>query len=279
MRDRLITADQLRTSAWLRLRQDVYADARLERDHRLACQAMALRLPEGIVIAGTSAAYLHGVEFAAGFTDPVHVIVPPPIRAGGQRGVRLHVVAPRPGDTLVGGSAFRCTTPARTAWDLASWQPVDQAVSIIDALLGRDLVVIEQLDRLVAERTHERGSRLAARAFGLADGRAQSPAESLLRVRLVLAGLPRPKVQHPVRLESGRLVHPDLAWPEFMVAVEYDGHWHADVNQLHLDRRRLNGLINAGWLVLHVTSQRMYRDFGAVVREVRAALAQRGWRS
>ncbi|WP_416902154.1 endonuclease domain-containing protein [Micromonospora echinospora] len=115
------------------------------------------------------------------------------------------------------------------------------------------------------------------RVFGLADAGAQSPPESHLRVRLVLAGLPRPVTQHPVRVPSGLVLHPDLAWPEFKVAVEYDGRWHADPEQLHRDRRRLNQLVGAGWLVLHVTGRRLRHDFAALLREIRAALASRGW--
>ena len=53
----------------------------------------------------------------------------------------------------------------------------------------------------------------AGLVFGLADGRAESPPESRLRVRLVLAGLPPPVSQHPVRLPNGAVAHPDLAWP------------------------------------------------------------------
>ena len=61
------------------------------------------------------------------------------------------------------------------------------------------------------------------------------------------------------------------------MAVEYDGQWHADAEQLHRDRRRLNQLVAAGWLVLHVTSQRLRHDFAGIVRETRAALLSRGW--
>ena len=113
----------------------------------------------------------------------------------------------------------------------------------------------------------------------LADATAQSPAESRLRVRLVLAGLPRPVGQHPVRVGGGRVLHPDLAWPRWRVAVEYAGLWHADVDQFHRDRRRLNMLVAAGWTVLHVTSRRMSADFPAVVTEIRTALFRAGWRS
>lgn len=93
----------------------------------------------------------------------------------------------------------------------------------------------------------------------------------------MLAGLPRPAPQHPVRLPNGAIYHPDLAWPEYRVAVEYDGHWHGTAEQLHRDRRRLNQLVGAGWIILHVTSQRLYGDFLGIVREARTALRSRGW--
>jgi len=100
----------------------------------------------------------------------------------------------------------------------------------------------------------------------------------VLRVRLVLGGLPKPVAQGEVRVASGLILHPDLAWHEWRVAVEYDGHWHADPDQLHRDRRRLNQLVIAGWTVLHVTSRRLQNDFPAFLREVKSALFARGWR-
>ncbi|MEU7618606.1 DUF559 domain-containing protein [Micromonospora rifamycinica] len=148
----------------------------------------------------------------------------------------------------------------------------------MDSLLGSGLTSPAALSEIARHFADRRGGRRARRVFDLADPAAQSPPESHLRVRLVLAGLPRPVVQHPARLPSGLLLHPDLAWPEFRVAVEYDGHWHTDPDQLHRDRRRLNQLVAAGWIVLHVTSRRLTDDFPGVVREVHAVLAQRGWR-
>ena len=91
VRDGLLTEHQLRSAAWVRLRHDIYADARLDRDHALACRAALLRLSPGVVIGGPSAAYLHGVEHAATFTDDVHILVPRPLRIGAQRGLRVHV--------------------------------------------------------------------------------------------------------------------------------------------------------------------------------------------
>ncbi|MFI9641608.1 hypothetical protein ACIG87_16335 [Micromonospora sp. NPDC051925] len=372
----LLTRHQLRGAAWLRLGHDVYADARLDRDHALICRAAVLRMPAGSVIAGPSAAYLHGVEHAAGFGDEVHVLVPRAARVGSQGattvtspggvrprsaggvrlgspgGIRVHSVAdaggpagprrppasdhhpeatpldlpgttrsdlPRtarsdlpqttrsdppqttrlglPGTTQPDRSAAiplglpAATTldpppmpispprssPALAAWETAAWLEPVRAVGIVDALLGGGLTSPAALAEIAQRFADRRGGRRASRVFALADPAAQSPPESHLRVRLVLAGLPRPVAQHPVRLPSGLVLHPDLAWPEFRVAVEYDGHWHTDPDQMHRDRRRLNQLVAAGWVVLHVTSRRLRGDFPAVLREVRDVLAQRGW--
>jgi len=46
----------------------------------------------------------------------------------------------------------------------------------------------------------------------------------------------------------------DLAYPELTVAIEYDGMWHGERRAFLDDRRRLNRLLAAGWVVLHVTA-------------------------
>ncbi|WBC12809.1 hypothetical protein O7600_16635 [Micromonospora sp. WMMA1998] len=319
----LLSRHQLRGASWVRLRQDVYADARLDRDHALACRAVLLRMPPGALIAGPSAACLHGVEHAADFTDDVHVLLPATVRADSQPGVRVHhapvastrdvLLAPagtalpagsraaastlpaaritsppgtgtspltdRPPDTpmILAGPPPR-TDPATCAWETAVWADPVKAVGVIDGLLRTGVVGRAQLAGEAARNAGRPGARRAAWVFGLTDGLAQSPPESHLRVRLMFAGLPRPAAQHPVRVSTALVLHPDLAWPEFRVAVEYDGQWHADPDRTHLDRRRLNQLVGAGWLVLHVTGRRLRTEFPALVREVRAALVARGWR-
>ncbi|MFI6131039.1 hypothetical protein [Micromonospora sp. NPDC051141] len=374
VRNGLLSRHHLRGASWLRLRQDVYADARLDRDHELACRAVLLRMPPGTLIAGPSAAYLHGVEHAATFTDDVHVLLPAAIRADSQPGVRVHhapVSSTRSGLLVPAGAATAPTStataptstatptrfgpmparaamstgtttrrgagrrlpavrppdavepgrppvrhrpprpagpttppgspagptgpqeltgppapagppprtaPAVCAWETAVWADPVRAVGILDGLLRIGVVSRSELAAEAARNAGRPGGRRASWIFGLTDGCAQSPPESHLRVRLMFAGLPRPAAQHPVRVSTGLVLHPDLAWPEFRVAVEYDGRWHADPDRMHLDRRRLNQLVEAGWLVLHATSQRLGREFPVLVREIRAALVARGWR-
>jgi hypothetical protein len=274
VRDGLLTPKALRGPGWTRLRYDVYADSRLEHDHELACRAAALMLPESAVIAGRSAAYLLGVEHAASFATPIHVIIPP--AAPRPRGhmvvhrteVEAHHIAQLPW--------ARQTDSVRTAWDLASWHDLAASVSVLDTMLGRGITNKPELLRMLAEHECRRGVRKARRAFGLADGRAQSPRESQMRVRLVLAGLPVPVPQFPVHLDSGLVLHPDVAWPDYKVGAEYDGRWHE--RALNLDRRRHNAIQCAGWRIVYLTSERMANDFRGFVREVRGELMARGWR-
>jgi hypothetical protein len=53
--------------------------------------------------------------------------------------------------------------------------------------------------------------------------------ETRLRLLFVEGGLPEPEVNQWVRLEDGTPVHqPDLSWPQWKVAADYDGVHHAD---------------------------------------------------
>ncbi|HCT76140.1 MAG TPA: hypothetical protein DGT23_05995 [Micromonosporaceae bacterium] len=275
IKDGILTPTQLRSTAWRRLRQDVYMDSRVDPDHEVMCRAVAMTLAGKLVFAGPSAAFLHGIKHAAGDRDKVHAIMSKAARLHRHQGMTLHQIDISDAE-LLSVRGLICTTPLRTAWDVATMLAPAEAVAIADALLAMRLVSKEELIALAASHRGRRGSQMAANVFDLADAGAQSAPESHLRVGLIRAGIPRPVTQHPV--PAGYIVlHPDMAWPEFLVALEYDGHWHADADQLHMDRARLNRLVGAGWTVLHVTSRRLYRDFDGVVAEVRAALMSRGW--
>ncbi|MEV1146817.1 hypothetical protein AB0I76_24615, partial [Micromonospora sp. NPDC049799] len=199
-------------------------------------------------------------------------------RIGPTAGLRIHrALVDR--TEIVERAGVTVTTPARTCWDVARWLDVVEAVVIIDALLAARLTTMEALREYALARAGQRGWRAMLRAVDLADAGAESPQESRTRVTLVLAGLPRPRTQWVVT-DRGRFVaRLDLAWPEFKVAVEYDGLWHDEPGQFHRDRRRLNRLQGDDWIVLHVTSKRLREDLDGFLAEVRAALRSRGHRA
>jgi very-short-patch-repair endonuclease len=275
----LLTKSELRSKAWRPLFRDIYADADLCISHRTRCTVVSRWLiPPGAAIAGRAAAALYGA-IGIGADEPVDVVVPTGTRVGPMAGLRVHS-ATLAGTDLSHLGGLTATTPERTCWDVASWLDVVEAVVVIDTLLAKNVVTVERLREYAIERAGARGWCRLMRAANLADPGAESPQESRVRVRLVLAGLPRPQTQHVVTANGRFIARLDLAWPEFKVAVEYDGLWHDDPDQFHQDRKRLNRLLGNDWIVLHVTARRLRDDFDGFAAEVRAALRSRTpWRS
>jgi very-short-patch-repair endonuclease len=269
----LLSKDDLRSRVWRKVFRGVYADATMPGSYRQRCLAAAwYLLPEQAAIAGRSAAWFYGVNLLRD-GDPVEAVTPPSARFGPVSGLTIHVADLPPDDVRTIGGVRR-TSPLRTCWDLALWLSVPDAVAYLDLILARGLVTMPALAAYARQRRGRRGWRKLLRAVELADPAAESVQESRLRVRLVLAGLPKPVSQHVIEKDDGTFAgRVDLAWPELRVAVEYDGQHHSDPDQIHLDRARLNRLVTTdGWIILHITSRRLRNDFGGFVAEVRSAM-------
>jgi hypothetical protein len=252
----------------------IYADASRDLGHRVRCTAAAaFLLPPGAAIAGRSAAHLYGAG-NPGTDDPVEVVVPP----GSQvrvNGIRAHYAAVSDGDRRRHDD-LAITTPERTCWDLAQWLDTVEAVVLIDQLLRARVVTVQAMEAYARARAGDRGWKRLLHVANLAEPGAESPPESRVRVRIVLAGLPRPVPQYVIDDHGRFLARVDLAWPEHRVAVEYDGLWHAgSAEQIHADRQRLNRLVGSDWVVLHVTSKRLRDDFDGFLDELRALLHSR----
>ncbi|NUO60848.1 MAG: hypothetical protein HOV71_08535 [Hamadaea sp.] len=274
IREGLLTRGQLTSSAWRRLFRDVYVHRTAEIDHRGLCVAAVRHVLPSAVVTGASAAYLYGVRLV-GPTDPVEVLTPAP--HGPVQGIRLHHGPLDPGDH-VEIDGLRVATPVRAVWDLVRHRDLADAVRFVDPLLRLGRLSADEMAKYVWEHRGEPGCRLMEQTAQVADAGAESPQESRTRVALVLAGVPKPQTQFVIT-DGGRFVaRSDLAWPEYRVALEYDGYdFHHDRADLSRDRARLNRQLIAGWLVIHVTGDRLRRDLPGVVAEVLAALRSRGW--
>jgi very-short-patch-repair endonuclease len=271
----LLTTDALRSSAWRRLYRGVYADAALPDTFGLRVSGAALLVPAAAAFSGRTAAFLHGAETLADVRMPVEISVPAGVRFGPVTGLIVrHAVLPDGDVTRVRDR--RCTTRIRTALDIARTGSLSEAVVALDVLLARHIVEAGELREAAAALAPRRGCRKALKAVGLADGRAESPPESRLRVLLAEAGLPAVP-QFTVRGSDGAFAaRVDLAYPAQRVAVEYDGYWHAEGGQFSKDRQRLNRLAAAGWTVVHVTASDL-RDPAALVAQIRALLRARNF--
>ncbi|MCF6743865.1 hypothetical protein E9529_06170 [Blastococcus sp. KM273128] len=262
----VLTPAQLRSSAWQRLFPDVYACASLPITHHRRARAVARLLLPGAVLSGRSAAVLWGAD-AAARDDPVECTLAPDRRCGAVRGVlvsRRHL----PDDAVVQRHGVLVTTPLRTALDLARTEPADEAVVRVDQFLQTGLVTLAELRAAAAGATGP-GCRLVRRAVDRADGLAQSPQETRLRLLLQrTAFLQGPTAS--LRVVGGSEVLP-FGWPAQRVPLEYDGVWHGEAQQVGKDRRRLNRLTAAGWTVVFVTAADL-RDPAALVGRIWAAL-------
>lgn len=243
--------------------------------HGRMVQAMLAVLPEETVLRGWSAAWMWGLRWAEQ-GDPVEVVLPHGRRVRSRAGLLVSGETLDPAD-VVTRNGMRVTSPARTAYDLARRLPQDQAVAVVDALLRIGAVGPEQVVELARRSPRARGRRQALAVAGLADPRAESPRESLLRLAVHRAGLPAPVPQYEVR-EDGRFVaRLDLAWPQARVALEYDGAHHRDRDQFGKDVARHNALRAAGWVVFQVDAAQ-WACLDAVLAKVAEALVERGVR-
>ena len=123
----LLTEDQLRSSAWRRIRQDVYADAGLSVTHELLTRAVALVAPSSAVFGGLTAAVLWGARDVVSGSDPVEVVLPPGSRWSPRSGIRVRQARLDPHD-VVKGSGLGWTDRTRTGLDLIRRGSVDEGV-------------------------------------------------------------------------------------------------------------------------------------------------------
>ena len=266
----LLTSAELRSGRWCRLFHDVYVRADVRITDRLLAQAALLRLPDGAVVVGRTAAQLWGADLADP-GQPVEVLADRRLEARGIQ-VRTGSIAT---DEVVTRYGVPIPTLLHTTWDLGRSLPRIEAIGWVDRLANRWR--LSTADLVAHAETHLGEWRAAATLdiVRACDGRAESPPESTIRVSLHDAGVPAPVPQWEVATAGGLFIaRVDFAWPELMLALEYDGQWHADRNQLARDRERIRRLNAVGWYVYPVTRNDL-RDIDRLVENVRALIRRR----
>jgi hypothetical protein len=128
-----------------------------------------------------------------------------------------------------------------------------------------------------AKRARGRRAIRARRAAALVRLGVDSPMETHLRLVIVFAGLPEPVVNRDVfNSRGGWLARPDLSYPEWKIAIEYDGEHHrVDRRQWRRDIARRELLEAAGWIVLVITANDVFRQPAATLDRIVAALRRR----
>jgi very-short-patch-repair endonuclease len=271
----LVTPKALRGPRFRRLFTGVYVRADVEITLEARSRAAYLLLDGRGVLGGFSAAELLGASCGP-LDAPAEIVV-----AGGR-------VTPRPGllvrhdelapDELTDVDGCTVTTPLRTAYDLARRLPLVEAVVALDAVAFAQKIAPADVLLLARRHLGGRGSAQLPEVVALSSPLAESPMETRIRLALHFAGLAPPVLQHPVG--PYRL---DLAYPELMVAVEYDGRHHLDADQALRDLHRATYLGRCGWIVLRfraaVVLGRPWWIASTVRDTLRRAVQERGLRA
>ncbi|WP_320065871.1 DUF559 domain-containing protein [Micromonospora sp. RTGN7] len=276
----LVTWRMLRGPSWCRLLPDIYVhvDGYREDDHRMWCDAVALTLPGGAAISGLSAAFLWGVDLLPP-ASPVFVTLPGTARRRSTPRVSVNQRSLSTQD-VTRFAGLPVTTGSCTAFDLGRRLPRTDALVAMDALLHRRVVGLPALAGYLDAHLGWPGTAQLRELLGLAEPLSESPMETRLRLLLHDAGLPPLVAQHEVHGENARggrvyLARVDLAYPQWRIAVEYEGDHHRQRAHFRRDIARLNALRAAGWLVLRCTADDVLRHPTRTTHLVAAAIRER----
>jgi hypothetical protein len=270
----LVTPDRLRGPRFRRLLPDVYCRAAVGPPDLLLRSLAAYRLVEGRgALSGHSAAALLDADCAPHRDVPAEVTL-----LGGNLRAHPGLVVHRDRlrrDEVTTLRGIMCTTPMRTAFDLARGPVHDEAVVAVDRLANRHGF---HPDRLLELHGRYRGRRGVARVPGvvaLASPYAGSPMETRLRLLVLGAGLPPPCVQWVVQDPATRTAFwLDLAWPELKIGIEYEGEPHTERRRVLRDIARTTRLVDLGWRMYRYTRQDMYGNRARIVAELVRARAR-----
>lgn len=190
-------------------------------------------------------------------------------------------------DEIVSVHGLLVTSRTRTWLDCARRMSVDELTVVADHLVrlprpefeGRTepYAALDELADMLDRHKGTPGIQKARLALEQVRTGADSAPETRLRLALERAGLPEPELNIPVVLSHGVVRQPDLAYPLFLVAVEYDGDVHSETRQIVRDIAREEDFARAGWALVRLSKRHMVNDGRSAVAKVRTALIIRGW--
>lgn len=189
--------------------------------HLLAARAQVLGLGGTWYAARRTAAVLHGLPLLG--RAPAEVQLTRARRGPSVRSSSRHrqINGLEPWETtMIDG--LPTTTLARTVFDLARRETLRSGVVVADAALRAGLDP-EELRAVVSAHRGWPGARRVREVLALADGRAESPLESLCRVTCWEEDLPAFEPQVQVWVDGELVARVDGLWRERLVVLEGDG--------------------------------------------------------
>lgn len=263
----------LRGKRFRRIFKGVYISADVAPSPLHRVEAAVILHPPGAFASHVSAARVYDLPVPHFADEHVSVFAAEDRRR--RPGIQPHV---RPRSSAVGRlRGIRVSMPVPMFVELASMLSLVDLVVVGDALVRRKLVTREDLV-VGCRESSDRHAAAALRAAELVRAGVDSPMETRLRMLIVLAGLPEPRVNHTVRDQHGNVIRRfDLSYPSLKLIVEYDGRQHAeDPDQYESDISRREQLDIWGWRIVIVTAKGIFQRPDETLLRVRTALRDQG---
>lgn len=266
-----ITDGQLRSRAYRTLHTGIYLAASVEQTALIRAQAATLPFGERAIASHATAARVWGLPIPT--LPDEHVTVLDKAARRRRPGIRCHY-ARRQQVRVLDGVAV--SSPAQTFVDLAGLLSLVDLVVVGDHLVRRKLVSLRTLHEFCEGSAHPHAAAARA-AVAYVRERVDSPMETRLRMLIVLAGLPEPRVNPLVGDDDGLVMRRyDLCWPEIKLIVEYDGRHHVErIEQWTSDVARREAIDDRGWRIIVVLSDDIYKTPGATLARIHRALRAR----
>lgn len=263
-----------------RVVRGVYVAAQVPDSTALRIQSLGLVVAPDAVVCDRHAGWLHGAMMTLAPNEHVELQPIRVFRPSGRDRLRLAIAESGerqflPEDIVQLGG-LRVTSPIRTAWDLGRVRHRERSLSGLDAMLRLGVFSRDELVAGVDRFKGERWVRHLRELAPLADGRAESPGESVSRLRWIDMRLEAPDVQIEI-LENGVVVvRLDLGSKALRFAVEYDGvEWHSSPEQVEHDRVRRTWVSEEhGYLVAPVRAENVYGPTRDIERIISDGLAE-----
>jgi hypothetical protein len=255
------------------------ADQTLDLEGR--CRALATRFRPGDAFDGITAAGLWGAPLPSRLRrmSSLHVSSVEPRRALRRRGV---LGTQRLGGQLCLRRGLPLLSPGDAWITLASDIAPHDLVAVADFLVTGDngrspLLSLDELAEVVVRRAGSPGVARARQALPLVRVGAWSRPETLVRLLLARAGLPEPELNVELTTRDRGVLIPDISYPEFRVAVEYNGIHHDDASEKVKDLRRMDEYTEIGWSAVNVDRAELFGSPSSVIARTVRRLHERGW--
>lgn len=259
-----------------RVGQGVYAVAQAPNTIEFRAAALALVVSPSAVITDRTAAWLHGIDLLPRSQQSLM----PPIQAFMTPGNRSCRPELNSGERMLAKRdimqvhGLSVTTPLRTACDLGRLIWRYDALAALDQFLRLGVTHDELLEEISRFKGY-RGVIQLRYLAPIADPRAESVAESALRLHWYDACLPPPELQWWVFNDLGVGVYRlDVALPEAMFGAEYNGEeFHTSDQDRESDQIRLTWLDEQrSWHIEVFDKSHVYAQNGNAVPRLQQGL-------